>query len=382
MGLKMRALAALLIATCAAGGAIGAPAATAADQGAGACRAPDKPIPESQRKFHPGHYVSVGRAELPNGIATVVSKGVVGVQMRYRWADLEPARDQYQFAAIARDLEAARKAGVQLVVLVEDKSFNGEQPTPGYLQSKTVQNHNRGYTALRWDPFVGDRLKQLVAKLGAQFDCDPNFEGLGFQETSPSLDEQALAATGYTPEKYRDALIGLLRSAAASLPRSRVFWYMNFLPGNQRYIGEIADSVIGTGVVMGGPDVLPDNRALEKRVYPYYEEYRGKLRLFCSMQHNSFRHRHGDTGGGGGGRGHGGGGRRFGMNGGGGGVEEEPAGGGTGGYWSMDDLFQFARDKLHVDYLFWDYHTQRNPPDSHDWNDARAVIERNPSFNR
>lgn len=377
MRLKSQAWAAALAATCAAW-ALVAPVASAADASAASCPAPGKPVPEAQRKFHPGHYVSVGRAELPNGIASVVSKGVAGVQMRYRWADLEPAQDQYQFAGIARDLEAARKAGVQLVALIEDKSFNGEQPTPGYLQAKTVQNHNRGYTALRWDPLVGERLRQLVAKLGAQFDCDPNFEGVGFQETSPSLDEHALDAAGYTPEKYRDALIGLLRSSAASLPRSRVFWYMNFLPGNQRYIGEIADAVVGSGVVMGGPDVLPDNRALEKRVYPFYEEYRGKLKLFCSMQHNSFRHRHGDTGGGGGG--HGGGHRRYG---GGSAVDDEDVvGGGSGGYWSMEELFDFARDKLHVDYLFWDYHTQRKPPDSHDWNDARAVIERNPSFNR
>lgn len=380
MVLKLQALLALLAVSCVAC-AVGEPRAAAAESSAGACRAPDKPVPESQRKFHPGHYVSVGRAELPEGLASVVSKGVTGVQMRYRWAELEPAQDQYQFAAITRDLDAARKAGVQLVVLVEDKSFNGDQPTPGYLQSKTMQNHNRGYTAVRWDPTVAERMRQLVAKIGAQFDCDPNFEGIGFQESSPSLDDKALDAAGYTPEKYRDALISQLRSASASLPRSRVFWYMNFLPRNQRYIGEVADSVIGTGVVMGGPDVLPDNRALEKRVYPYYQEYRGKLKLFCSMQHNSFRHRHGDTGGGGGGRGGGGNGRRYGMAGGGGLDDENVGGGGTGGYWSMDDLFAFARDQLHVDYLFWDYHTQRKPPDSHDWSDARVVIEHNPSFN-
>lgn len=350
MGLIIRALTASAIGLCCEWSVV-ATALAAEDPGASSCPAPAKPIPEQQRKFHPGHYVSVGRTELPNGIAGVVSKGVTGVQMRYRWAELEPAEGQYQFAAIARDLQAARSAGVQLVVLVEDKSFKDDQPTPEYLQSKyTLRNHNGGYTALRWDPRVSDRLRQLVAKLGAQFDCDPNFEGLAFQETSPSLDEDALDASGYTPEKYRDTLISLLRSASASLPRSRVFWYMNFLPRNQRYIGEIASELIGTGVVMGGPDVLPDNRALSKRVYPYYDEFRGRLKLFNSMQHNSFRHRHGGNG------------------------------GGSGGYWSMEELFLFARDKLHVDYLFWDYHTERRPPDSHDWSDAREVIARYPVF--
>ena len=125
-----------------------------------------------------------------------------------------------------------------------------------------MRNRNGGYTTLRWDPYVNDRLKLLVTRLGAQFDCDPQFRGRGVSGISLGLDEAALTCLGYTPEKYRDALISLLRSASASVPRSRVFWYMNFLPGNQQYIGEIADAVIGTGVVMGGPDILPDNRAL------------------------------------------------------------------------------------------------------------------------
>lgn len=329
---------------------IAASTSTASVPVAASCPKPGAPVSEVQRKFHPGHYVSVGRAELPEGLSGVLSKGVTGVQMRYRWADLEPEEGQYQFAAVTRDLEAAKRAGTQLVAMIEDKTFTGESPTPAYLQSKyTVHNSNQGYTAIRWDPYVNDRLKQLAAKLGAQFDCDPNFEGIAFQESSPSLDEGALDATGYSPEKYRDALIGLLRSTAAGMPNSRVFWYMNFLPRNQRYIGEVANAVIGTGVVMGGPDILPDNPALEKRVYPFYDEFRGRLKLFNSMQHNSFRHRHG-------------------------------GGEGSGEYWSMEDLFLFARDKLHVDYVFWDYHTRRVPPDSHDWNDAREVIARHPTL--
>jgi hypothetical protein len=67
------------------------------------------------------------------------------------------------------------------------------------------------------------------------------------------------------------------------------------------------------------------------------------------MQHNSYRHRHGGNDSG-------------------------------GSYWSMEDLFQFARNKLHVDYLFWDYDPQRVPPDSHNWDDALEVIARNPTF--
>lgn len=349
MGLKVRALLALL------GGLSAAPAILAAESapaepGAAACAAPSPPLSEAQRKFHPGHYVSIPRADAPNGFSAALGKGITGVQMRYRWIELEPEQDQYQFAAIAKDLAAAKTAGVQLVVLIEDKTFADEVPTPKYIADKyTVRNNNRGYSTLRWDPYVVERLERLAANLGAQFDCDPNFEGLGFQESSPSLDDSALDSYGYTPEKYRDALIALLRSAATSVPRSRVFWYMNFLPHNQHYVGEIANAVVGTGVVMGGPDILPDSRPLQRLTYPYYDEFKGRLKLFNSMQHNSYRTRHGGKD-------------------------------GSGDYWSMEDLYQFARNKLHVDYLFWDYHTQRVPPGSHNWDDALEVIARHPTL--
>lgn len=46
----------------------------------------------------------------------------------------------------------------------------------------------------------------------------------------------------------------------------------------------------------------------------------------------------------------------------------------------MEDLFVFARDELHVDYVFWEYRTRRTPPDSRDWNEARDVIVRHPEL--
>src|ERR1700757_2824562 len=98
MGLMVRALLALL------GGLSAAPATLAAESasaesGAAACQPPSAPLPESQRKFHPGHYVSIPRADAGNGFSAALTKGITGVQMRYRWVELEPEQDHYQFAA-------------------------------------------------------------------------------------------------------------------------------------------------------------------------------------------------------------------------------------------------------------------------------------------
>ena len=350
----------LIVAT----GLVMGPALSTVVHAADVCRPLGAGLPEAERKYHPGHYVSIGRAELRKGVNTALGDGVRGIQLRYRWADLEPTEDQYDFSTVARDLGNAGKANLQFVAMIEDKTFQDESPLPEYLQERYSVRGKRGYTAMRWDPYVVERMSKLVQAFGRQFDCDPNLEGIAFQETALSLEASQLERSGYTPEKYRDALVKVLRSASDSLPRSRVFWYMNFLPGNQDYIADIARDLAGTGVVMGGPDILPDNQALERRVYPFYAEFQGRLKLFGSMQNDSYRHPRG------GGK----------VKGKGAGSQDAEVGAGPAGYWSMEDLYAFARDRLHVNYIFWEYRTKRQPPDSHDWSDAREVIARHPTL--
>jgi hypothetical protein len=315
------------------------------------CKPPDTPLKEAQRKFHPGHYISIGPAQMSKGLEHTLNKAlgdeIRGVKLRYRWVDLEPTEGRYDLSEIARDLEMLARRDLQLVAVIEDKSFNEKPaPTPAYLQAKHTLRSRTGYTAVRWDPYVNQRLQKLIAELGAQFDCNPNLEGIAIQESAPSLDDDVLLASGYTPEKYRDSLIALLRSASQSLPRSRIFWSMNFLPHGQAYLREIAQTVAGAGVVMGGPDVLPENAALAERAYPLYETFNGRLPLFGHMHRPSYVHR--KTG--------------------------------ASGYWSMEDMFVFARDRLHVDYLFWEYFSRPIPPDSRDWSEARAVMARHPTW--
>lgn len=335
----------------------GTPAHAVALESSADCKPLQSPVPEAQRKFHPGHYVAVGRIEARNLRAAAATPGISGVQRRYRWAQLEPEQGRYDLSAIVHDLRIASAAGVQLVAMIEDKTFDGTVPTPAYLRDDGHTLHGpRGGIAARWDPVVVDRFTKLMAAIGASFDCHPHFEGVALQETALSLDPATLRAAGYSADKYRDALIRILRATAAGVPRSRVFWYMNFLPGNQGYLDDIALAVVGTGVVMGGPDILPENSALAQRVYPIYSRFEGRLKLFGSMQHDSYRHPRGARG------------------------FNAATKARSDELWSMEELFVFARDELHVDYVFWEYRTRRTPPDSRDWNEARDVIARHPEL--
>ena len=197
----------------------------------GQCVSASRRRPAGRRAQISPRPLRLDRTSAPRkGVDTALGEGVRGIQLRYRWADLEAQQDQYDFSAIERDLASVTRANLQLVVMIEDKSFQGESPLPAYLQERYTVESKRGYMAKRWDPYVVERMSKLVQAFGRRFDCNPNLEGIAFQETAIRTRPGATQAARYTPEKYRDALLTTLRNATVSLPRSRVFWYMNFLP--------------------------------------------------------------------------------------------------------------------------------------------------------
>ena len=329
--------------------AVSAPVALAGTNACGTTTPPPPP-PPGPRKYHTGHWIVMGReADSLALMEQAVKPGVVGVVKRYTWAALEPTQGNYSFAGIQADLAWAAANGMHMIFIIEDKTFTLERPNPGYLDALTPRNRTGGYTVVRWNPTVVTRFNALVKAIGNQFDSNKNFEGIATQETSLGLDAQTLNAFGYTPEKYRDAYINELTAATVSLPTSRVFWLMNFFVGNQSYIGSIASAVQSKGVVMGGPDVWPDNQSLESKVYPFYSQFYGKMPLFGQVESVCYSEPHMTSG-----------------------YKTK--------YWTMQELFNFARSSMHVNYMFWVRYTQPTPADSYTWDNALPVIAANPSF--
>lgn len=320
--------------------------------GADACGDSVPPAPAATaRKFNTGHYIAMMRgSDAHSAMQSVIKPGVVGVMKRYTWRELEPALGTYDFSEIQSDLQWAAAYGMRLVVMIEDKTFVDERPTPEYLNQYTLRNRPGGYTVVRWSPYVVARFKALISALGQRFDANPWLEGIATQESAPGFDDATLNANGYSPEKYRDALIDVLTSASVSLPKSRVFWFMNFIPRNQNYIASVANAVASRGVVMGAPDVLPDDHALQLRTYPFYRQFESKMPLFGQVEPACYSHPH-------------------------------ESGSYATNYWTMPELFRYARDQLHVNYMFWVRLPKPTKSGGYDWLDALPVISANPTFN-
>jgi hypothetical protein len=310
-------------------------------------------------KYTPGHYVAVGRGttEEISRVEYLDEPAVKGVSKRYFWRTLEPEKGEYDFSQIESDLEYLEGRGKQLIAFIMDASFTAMSALPPYLSDYDVSSDSGGHSPVRWNPYYGERLIALGNALGEQFDSRASFEGLAVQESSLGITDDNRVTYGYTPEKYRDALIRILCGLQEALPRSHVFWYSNFLPDNNGYLYQIADAIEGKGIYMGGPDILPYRRQLSGVSYPMYDRYKDRLTLFCSAQGDSYRHYRNDTS-----------------------VDEvEPVD--EGGYLTMEEIFLFARDSLHVRYLLWDYEYEGIAQGYRTFDDAIAVIRAYPTFN-
>jgi hypothetical protein len=320
--------------------------------GADSCGGTTPPPTGTTRKNHRGHYIAMLKSmDSASVMIDSIKPGVVGFMKRYTWRQLEPSLGVYDFSEIQSDLATAAGQGMHLIVMIEDKSFKMERPTPAYLDSYTLLNKPGGYTVVRWSPYVVTRWKALVSALGNRFDSNQAFEGIATQETALGFTNTTLDANGYTPEKYRDAYIDMLTHASNVLPTSRIFWFMNFFPRKQDYIASVANAVVGRGVVMGGPDVAPDEWAIQNRVYPLYHQFEGRMPLFGQVEDMCYRHVHADT--------------------------SYPT-----KYWTMTELFRYARDNLVVNYMIWVRLPKPPETGAYDYFDALPVIANNPIFNQ
>jgi hypothetical protein len=303
------------------------------------------------RKYHPGHYIAMLRGGDSQLIMSQsIKPGVVGFMKRYSWPALEPTPGNYQFAEIKSDLAWAAAHKMRLIIMVEDKTFVKELPTPPDLDAYAVRNKGGGYTAVRWATPVMTRFNALISAIGKQFDSSPGLEGLATQETAPGFGYKTEIAYGYTPAKYRDMYINLLTTASKAFPTSRIFWFMNFFPVKQNYIATVATAVAPLGVFMGGPDVQPENPKLLNEVYPFYTQFESKMMLFAQVEGTCYDQLHMTSG--------------------------YPT-----KYWTMSELFNFAKTKLHVHYMLWVHLPQPPVAGAYDWLNALPVIAANPTIN-
>ena len=290
----------------------------------------------------PQHYVFYGfDRERITEPAFVETPALVGAQLKYRWSELEPRRDEYDFSAIRHDLGLLTRQGKRLFIQLQDVSWVEAHPNvPLYLRenpefhggveegySHPDDNQSRTlfstWIPRRWDPAVRARLIALVRALAAEF--DGKIEGLNFDETSIDSGSPNKPWEGYTPARYFDAICDLMRATRAAFRTSNVLIFANFMPGESlpeddkgylKGIYRLADS-IGFGV--GGPDLLPKRRFQRKNSLPLIAARAKGTLAGLAVQDGNL-------------------------------ADIDPR---TSKRVTVDELAAYARNPLHLNYLFW-----------------------------
>jgi|GEM_PF-628360 len=278
----------------------------------------------SEVKWHPGHYAFVQFAALDE---RHFYKEFRGVQKTYSWRELEPEMDRYDFSAIRADIAFLAKHDQRLVIQVQTKTFgSGQNYCPAYLSGA---DYDGGVYRTRWGSFnpiiwneqVNKRLNALYTRLGKELDREPFLEAMVIPESATTFENADREKFHYTGEGYVRAVESGMKAIKDAFPNTIVIQYVNMPPEAIQPLAEFSKM---HGIGFGGPDIYPTDPVLtnpQRGVYRLYAELSGIVPLGAAVQQNDYTQKTAFRGGGG----------------------ETP----------VKEIYEFGRDKLRLNYVFW-----------------------------
>jgi hypothetical protein len=180
-----------------------------------------------------------------------------------------------------------------------------------------------GWVARRWDPAVRGRFAHFITVLADTL--DGRIAGINFPETSIGVGTGDLQPQGYTPAAYAEGIRDIMAAAGAAFRRSVVIQYANFMPGEELpdddrgFLRGIYAFAARVGVGVGGPDLLPFRWFQRHNSYPLIAAREEGVVAGLAVQWGNLDDRD----------------RR------------------TGVQVTVRDLYAYAADTLHLDFIFW-----------------------------
>ena len=236
-----------------------------------------------------------------------------GAQLKYTWRELERERDSYDFSAIESDLKLLEAQGKRLFVQLQETSFDAKNRlVPGYLlqdpqfhggadKQYNIEGDDEskaeigGWVARRWDGAVRARFHKLLRALGRAFDS--KIEGINLPETAVEFGTSGkLYPSGFTPARYRDAVVSNMTALRRAFPKSVAMQYANFMPGewlpgdNKGYLDSIYTQAERLKLSVGGPDLMPYQKGQLNHAYPRIHASAGGAPSGIAVQDGNYAH--------------------------------------------------------------------------------------------
>jgi hypothetical protein len=296
-------------------------------------------------KWHPGHYVVVGADAGARMIDRVLSETarfpwVRGIVIRVDWPDLERSKGNYNFATLDADVKRVQARNKRAFILVNTKSFSNKSAVPRYMRSGAygggaykirIKRGGYGENAALYNDKVAERLRALNQALANRYNRNPMVEGLIFNETALGMAVRKLSAAQERAQFENIARVNVAAKNAFS--NTTVIQFMN---SPMQHVPTLWRQMQANEVGVGGPDVYVNDKTT-KKLLPYYNSAAGDVPIGVQVEPASYR---------------------------------SPMHAGPFNPPPVKQIFEYARDKMKANYMFWvpDESRPHNP-----WGDVRGM---------
>jgi hypothetical protein len=269
-----------------------------------------------------------------------------GAQIMYPWEQLEPEKGQYDFSIIQEDYDYLLSHGKKLFIQLQDATFNPKyNGIPAYLLTEEFDGGStpqfndhgvaEGWVAKRWNSKVQNRFALLLEALGKEF--DGKVEGINLQESAIGVNSEIDST--FTPGLYTESLKINMLALKKAFPQSTTMQYANFMPGewlpweDKGYLLSIYQYGQEIGVGLGGPDLMVQREGQLNHTLAMMHEYDYTVPIGIAIQDGNYTGKTGADP-----------------------DYNEHEDNGLNEYENIVPLLHaFAKDFLHVSYMFWVY---------------------------
>lgn len=224
-----------------------------------------------------------------------------GAQIMYQWAEIETARDQYDFSKIEADIAYLKRHNKKLFIQLQDTTFYPQfQAAPSYLLSEefdggVVEQRSdkgvpEGWAVKRWNPKVRQRFALLLKAMGEKL--DGRIEGINLQETALNVSQDQDSSFTYTG--YAEAIKANMHALKKGFPKSTTLQYANFMPGewlpweDEGYLKSVYQYGEEIGVGLGGPDLMFTRRGQLNHTIAMMHEGEFRVPLGIAIQDGNY----------------------------------------------------------------------------------------------
>jgi hypothetical protein len=200
----------------------------------------------------------------------------------------------------------------------------------GAIQQRNDDGETEGWVAKRWNPEVRARFAKLLTAMGAQFDA--RVEGINLQESAIGVSTEF--DTSFDDRLYAESLKANMRALKDAFPNSTTMQYANFMPGewlpwdDKGFLRSLYQFGEEIGVGLGGPDLMIRRKAQLNHTIAMMHEHEYTAPLGIAIQDGNYI---GYTG-----------------------ADGEISDSNRSNRKNLAPmLYEFARDFMKVDYMFW-----------------------------